>query len=327
MMALNALEEPGEKDRHEASEKDIERWQYLFNYSCTEAANLIEERRRNFSRNRVSDEHWEFVQSDTEAQSYDREAYEHSLEIDGKRISKDTVFKGKPVTIAPALARATYTFKLERPLDTLEKVQHAAELSDLPIAIQGIGEDGDASFCRVNGEAKQAITNWISAQKSKFKPTFVRVSQAEKDLSRDSIYPTLSLDTTLPQNRPVSTNAIFQPAQNQYPVWYFFYGTLCDSTILSHQLSLPEDKTPVLEPASTTGGILRTWAGKYQALVDGPPNASVKGSAYEVISKEHEDALRSYETDNYEVVRCTISIEGRQVQGCTFRFVGSLDTN
>lgn len=64
--------------------------------------------------------------------------------------------------------------------------------------------------------------------------------------------------------------------------------------------------------------MLRTWACKYQALADGPPNACVEGSAYEVTSKEHEDAFRSYETDNYEVVRCTISIAGRQVQDVLF---------
>jgi hypothetical protein len=72
--------------------------------------------------------------------------------------------------------------------------------------------------------------------------------------------------------------------------------------------------------------MLRTWACKYQALADGPPNACVEGSAYEVTSKEHEDALRPYETYNYEVVRCTISMAGRQVQGCTFRSAGALDT-
>jgi hypothetical protein len=44
------------------------------------------------------------------------------------------------------------------------------------------------------------------------------------------------------------------------------------------------------------------------------------------MSKEYEDALRGYETDNYEVVRCTISIEGgKMVKGCTFRFVGTID--
>ena len=67
------------------------------------------------------------------------------------------------------------------------------------------------------------------------------------------------------------------------------------------------------------------WAGKYKALVDGPANAYVDGSAYYVRTMEHEDALRSYETDNYEVVRCTISFKDEEVQGCTFPFVGTTD--
>ena len=55
-----------------------------------------------------------------------------------------------------------------------------------------------------------------------------------------------------------------------------------------------------------------------------------KDNAYQVMSKEQEDGLRTYETDNYEVVRCLMSIAsngGRRedVQGCTFRFIGEMD--
>ena len=46
------------------------------------------------------------------------------------------------------------------------------------------------------------------------------------------------------------------------------------------------------------------------------------GSAYQVSSKEHEDALRIYETENYEVVRCMIAMADEVVHGLTFRFVG-----
>jgi len=89
--------------------------------------------------------------------------------------------------------------------------------------------------------------------------------------------------------------------------------------ILSY-LSLTEDRLSILEPASVSGGILRTWPGKYQVLVHKRPNACIKGSVHDVSSKEQKDALRCYETDKYEVVRCTIFMRGRQVQGCTFRF-------
>jgi hypothetical protein len=40
---------------------------------------------------------------------------------------------------------------------------------------------------------------------------------------------------------------------------------------------------------------------------------------------EHEDALRLYETGDYEVVRCAMEFDERMVQGCTFRFVGEVD--
>ena len=60
-------------------------------------------------------------------------------------------------------------------------------------------------------------------------------------------------------------------------------------------------------------------------MVGGAETEEVRGSAYIVTSKEHEDALRLYETDKYEVVRCTIQFEGSAVQGCTFRFVEDVD--
>ena len=90
---------------------------------------------------------------------------------------------------------------------------------------------------------------------------------------------------------------------------------------------LPIDQPPKLEPTSVTGGIVRAWAGKYQALVDEPLHSCVAGYIYKVSCKEYEDALHSYEIGNYEVVRCTVSMKGRLVQGCTFRSVGSMDVN
>jgi hypothetical protein len=113
----------------------------------------------------------------------------------------------------------------------------------------------------VNGNAKEAIIRWFRAQQTKFNPTFVRVSKAEKDLSETQYTQPLGLDTTLPQNRVGSANTNFSQEQNQYPVSYFF----CDT--------LTEDRLSILEPASVSGGILRTWPGKYQALVDKRPNA------------------------------------------------------
>lgn len=323
-MALNAAEEPHDETDDTPSAADISRWQSLFSYTYADATNSIKQHRTDYSRIRVSADHWEMVKAGKVAQGYDREAYEHELNIGGVR-KPNTAYIGTSATISPAQARAAYVLKLENALDSALKVQEAAGLEEPPPTIQGTAEDDeDASFCRINGSAKHAIMQWLLAQHISFRPTFARVSQkAEKDFCNHSIHPTLGCDATLPQHRLATVTSLSAPTQEQYPVWYFFYGTLADAAILSRQLSLQE--APDLRSARIWGGVLKTWAGKYKALVDGPANALMEGTAYCVLTKEHEDALRSYETDNYEVVRCTISLQDGEVQGCTFRFVGTTD--
>lgn len=89
-----------------------------------------------------------------------------------------------------------------------------------------------------------------------------------------------------------------------------------------------EDDIPiVMRPASITGGALKTWGGKYKALVDGDAADVVSGVVYTVTTREREEALRVFETEAYEVVRCAMTVEGekgRTVRGLTFRFIGSL---
>lgn len=102
-------------------------------------------------------------------------------------------------------------------------------------------------------------------------------------------------------------------------MWYFFYGTLQEPDRLAHHLDLPETQPPVLIPAQISRGKTKNW-GLYKALINGAETGVVHGSAYLVTSEEGEDALRYYETAAYEVVRCSIIIESRTVQGLTFRF-------
>jgi hypothetical protein len=138
------------------------------------------------------------------------------------------------------------------------------------------------------------------------------------------MYPTLGIDTILPQYRADNVDAKFVPTQNQYPVWYFFYGNLAVPDILARLLALSEK--PVFTPATITGAVIKKWRGKYNALLDseGAETTFVDGWAYLVETEEHEEVLRFYETENYEIVRCTISMEGRSdaVRGLTFKFVG-----
>ena len=49
-------------------------------------------------------------------------------------------------------------------------------------------------------------------QRLPFESTFVRLDEAEKDLSGESQYPTLGIDTTLPQCRPGSCEIPFLSA-------------------------------------------------------------------------------------------------------------------
>lgn len=306
------------------SEGDIARWQQLFKYPRSQAWDLIERHRNDISRQRIPDELWQMVRENKEAAGYDCEAYEHELAIAGISKAKPDVGQEKTVTNSPSQAHAIYLLKLEGPLGTPEKVREATSSAELPEVIQGSGDGGDAAFCRVNGNEKIAIALWLGRQKSSFNPTFVRLPGKAK-LSADSAYPTLGLELTLPQNRPVADDIVFRPMQNEFPVWYFFYGTLAEPVILTSQLSLSEDDDPVLKPATILGGELKTWGGKYRALVDGTAHSQVEGSAYLVPCREHEDALRIYETEKYEVVRCEIVMGEERVMGCTFRFVGILD--
>ena len=91
------------------------------------------------------------------------------------------------------------------------------------------------------------------------------------------MYPTLNVDTTLPQYRADSVDAKFVPTRNQYPVWYFFYGNLAVPDILSRRLGLSEK--PVFTPATVTGGVIKKWRGKHNALLDsgGAETACVNG--------------------------------------------------
>lgn len=135
------------------------------------------------------------MQPQAKADGYDREAYAHMLELGGA--SKKSV----PTQIAlfSSQARAVYLIKLKGPLDTPKKAQIAGGLMKTPDQLQGTGDDRDARFCQIDRTTKLAVKQWCSRQGHK--AVFVRITKAYKELSDDSIYPTLGKDATLPQNR------------------------------------------------------------------------------------------------------------------------------
>ncbi len=321
----------------EPSDAEIARWQALFAYHYSEAVEQIKKQNGDYSRYKVPNDHWNLVKSQKEAHGYSREAYEHWIKIGGQSASSHN----EPKSTDASLSRdeSSYLILLEGILGTPKSIQDAADLPEPPRAVQAASETQDAVFCSIDGNTKQSIEAWLSHQKSTFRPTFVRLSKAKKDLAPTSIYPTLGVESTLPQHRypsdlsfdltirqhlgsPIHTNCPVQ--QDDYPVWYFFYGTLADPVLLTRLLSLPEIEPPILVPASISGGLVKTWQAKYEALVNGASTDYVHGSAYEVTSREREEALLFYETEKYEVVRCCITMANNTVQGLTFRFVGAL---
>lgn len=76
-----------------------------------------------------------------------------------------------------------------------------------------------------------------------------------------------------------------------------------------------------MQPAILLDRRIRTWAGKYQALID-HPGGIVSGFAYVLTSADQADALRVYEGDNYEVVAAKLVVDGKELMGRTFRFGG-----
>ena len=215
-----------------------------------------------------------------------------------------------------------YLFKFSSPV-TPAVLASAAILTSQPDIVVGEGEDGVAQFCQLDEQDMYRLQRWLAADFPLFRPIFAPINKAYKELCPFSAYPTLGLDATMPQHRPDATTSIFLPAQDQYPVWYFFYGTLADSKFLSELLCVEK---PKLTGAAINGGAIRTWGKKYLALVDSP-SSQVGGWAYQVMSKEQEDALLVYETAKYEVVRVAIAFKGNDysgqvVKGCTFRFAG-----
>ncbi|KAG9194227.1 hypothetical protein G6011_04262 [Alternaria panax] len=185
-----------------------------------------------------------------------------------------------------------YLFKLSDAI-TPTILASAAILPSQPRIIEGEGEDGIAHFCQVSDLDIPKIKGWLATTYPMDHPVFAPIRGAQGFVS------------------PLC----HVPTRNQYPVWYFFYGTLANSSFLSELFGSSGD-VPVLTPAVIHGGKLRTWDGKYNALVDGDSPASrVDGFAYKVVSQKQEDALRMYETAKYEVVRVDIELDVSVVKG------------
>ncbi|KFY50443.1 hypothetical protein V495_00243 [Pseudogymnoascus sp. VKM F-4514 (FW-929)] len=220
-----AYDEPGDGgDIHYANRRIIKMWQDRFGYTYEEAVRII---RATQTATKTFTSSWKAI-------------------------------------LSPAEARALYLLKLDGLISTPQKVQVAANLTNIPESHLGSSDSRDSVFCKVDGRAKIFIENWLSMQKGPvFRPLFIPVRMAYKELSSQSLYPRLGKDTTLPQFRPQDPHFLSAPpsfgrTQYEFPVWYFFYGTLASIPKLCTLLSLPDDDVPILYEASVIGGTMGT---------------------------------------------------------------------
>ncbi|KAI7772268.1 hypothetical protein LZL87_007629 [Fusarium oxysporum] len=112
--------------------------------------------------------------------------------------------------------------KLEGPLDTTEAVAQATGIS-LPNGCAISATDSSGKFCsffEINAINKATIEAYLRAKPrpTTFVPTFIPCNPARKNLSPDSIHPTLDIESTLPHCRLEHLSDVPRPAQNEYPV-------------------------------------------------------------------------------------------------------------
>ncbi|KAF1963059.1 hypothetical protein CC80DRAFT_499351 [Byssothecium circinans] len=291
---------------------NVHRWMVLFNFTYEQAERALHSHLRNFSRATFTDEQWSIISEKPDARGHDKESYSYYLTLakSKKPASKATDTPQEKTCKKPQ----KYLFKLEAPLDTAEKIRDAFHLAEIPPTTVDI--TGEHTFAIVLASVRTVIEELLHPAEL----TFASLKEpAEKELSAVSIAPTLGVDATMPQHRFDAASQ--ELSRDEYPVPYFFYGTLAEPAKLTSLLALTE--SPTFVPTKIMRGKLKSW-GKYRALVDGSERDEVQGWMYLVACKEHEDALRSYEGDTYEVVRCELVVERPDrkelVKGLTFRF-------
>lgn len=330
---IAAFDFADDDDGSHISDADQSMWQTLFHLSSDEAAKAIRDWRADFTRLTISQAAWLLVKETKTAEGFNKESYEYSL-FKAQKAHQKPHASHSGMTIKNDEAK--YLVKLECDSDApIESVQLLHCLPKKPKILGSIDDNGNTTkFCLLDSNEKTQFLDALSKEHSSYQPTLIRVSIAQKNLSPTSLYPTLGIDTTLPQFRPderqlernsscpCSSSSLVRPTQDEYPVWYFFYGTLAESNILSSVIGLSaKEKTIEYKRARLWRGRLSTLAGKYLVLVDADECSVVDGWAYQVQNQDQEDSLRVYETGKYEVVRCTMKFEDDEdlIHGLTFR--------
>jgi len=135
----------------------IARWKRLFGYNHMEAVHLISEQRGDLARERITDELWDLIKDEKEAAGYDREAYEHNLQI-------PSIYKEQSAVIQTTEPNGgmVWLFRLGGLLNTPKKVQEITRIDKVPGVVTRIGETSLAKFCYVDKEAQKKLEEWLT---------------------------------------------------------------------------------------------------------------------------------------------------------------------
>jgi hypothetical protein len=145
---------------------DVKRWTNLFNYNDLEARCLIQHHRDDVIRNRISDAHWDLVREEREALGYDREAYEHVLQISDIFLEQAVAVPGKPGGINAQPGESVQIIRIGGILKDAEMVKEIGGLDEVPHVMEVISEEGiPARLCCVPVEAKRRIKEWLVMQR------------------------------------------------------------------------------------------------------------------------------------------------------------------
>ena len=168
-LAGNAFNPDLDHTKPEPMSDTIARWEKLFKLSRDEATVRIMDHRNNLTRSRISDDHWDLVYHEKEAEGYDRETYEYELNLQRKKAALSDLL--------PALegSRVTYLVELDGPLDSPEKVQRAAEINEVPLVVSGrsVEQGRMVWLCSIDGSAKTALLRWAANEGGGYEPTIL----------------------------------------------------------------------------------------------------------------------------------------------------------
>ncbi|KAJ4360747.1 uncharacterized protein N0V89_001314 [Didymosphaeria variabile] len=124
-----------------------------------------------------------------------------------------------------------YLFKLSSPVETEAKLHEVLQDDKIPVIEILELEEPPALYAYMTPSMLFFLLKEFP--KADF-PFYTTRKLAAKNLSKTSLSPTLGIETTLAQQRAPIVKP--RPRQNEYPVCYFFYGTLSEPALLARVL-------------------------------------------------------------------------------------------